>query len=75
MRPETIRDRVQAIRLPLKDLARASGLNEMTAIRTLRATTSPLQTTADALSDALIAEELRLRDYLNALHPPEKEVT
>lgn len=69
MRPETIRERAAAIRMPNKVLAEKTGLWENTIGRTLTGRTSPNLTTCDAIEAAVIAEELRLRDYLNALHP------
>jgi transcriptional regulator with XRE-family HTH domain len=69
MSPETIAERRQAIRWSDKDLGKAAGLAENTVYRTLAGITRPMMDTADALTGALIAEELRLRDYLLALHP------
>lgn len=69
MRPETIRDRASALRLSKKALAQATGLAEMTIGRTLRGATSPNLTTCDEIGQAIVAEELRLRDYLVGLHP------
>lgn len=72
MSPETIAERARAIRLSDKALGEAAGLAENTVYRTLSRRTRPLQETADMLASALAAEELRLRDYLLALHPVSK---
>jgi predicted transcriptional regulator len=69
MRPDDIRDRAAAIRLSNKALAVATGLVENTIGRTLCGRTSPNLTTCDLLGTAVLAEEIRLRDYLLALHP------
>lgn len=69
MSPETIATRARAIRLSDKALGGAAGLAENTVYRTLSRRTRPLQDTAEMLSSALVAEELRLRDYLLTLHP------
>lgn len=69
MRPETIRERATHVRLTRKALAEMTGLAEMTIGRTLNGQTSPNMTTLDTIEGAVIAEELRLRDYLLALHP------
>lgn len=77
MRPELIRERASRIRLSRKALAEATGLVEMTIGRTLSGQTSPNMTTFDAIESALVAEEIRLRDYLLSLHPveaPQKEL-
>lgn len=69
MSPETIAERARIIRLSDKALGEAAGLAENTVYRTLAGITRPMLDTANKLGDALIAEELRLRDHLNALHP------
>lgn len=69
MRPDDIRDRAAAIRLSNKALAGATGLVENTIGRTLGGRTSPNLTTCDLLGNAVLAEEIRLRDYLLTLHP------
>ncbi len=69
MRPSDIRDRAAHIRLSNKALAEATGLVENTIGRTLGGRTSPNLTTCDLLGAAVVAEELRLRDYLIELHP------
>lgn len=62
--------RIKAINLPVKALSHASGVG----IKTLYAMRhnhygAPSARTRTRLMDALIAEEIRLRDYLNQLHP------
>lgn len=69
MSPETIRERISAIRFPPKDLARASQVSVNTINRTLAGDTQPYKNTFDAIEKSVVAEELRLRDYLLALHP------
>lgn len=69
MSPETIAQRAKIIRFSDKALGEAAGLAENTVYRTLSRRTRPLQDTADQLAQALIAEELRLRDHLLKLHP------
>ena len=69
MRPDVIRDRAAAIRFFNKTLSERTGLNENTIHRTLSGKTSPNLTTCDLLENALVAEEIRLRDYLLGLHP------
>jgi transcriptional regulator with XRE-family HTH domain len=73
MRTETIRERAARIRLPRKALAEASGLTEMTIGRTLNGATTPNMTTFEKIESVVIAEELRLRDYLLTLHPIKAE--
>lgn len=73
MRPETIRERAARIRWRNKAIAEASALSEMTIGRTLSGATSPNMTTLDQIEAAIVAEELRLRDYLLALHPIKTE--
>lgn len=69
MQTETIRERAAAIRLSNKTLAELTGLVEMTIGRTLNGRTAPSAKTRDALEAAVLAEEIRLRDYLNTIHP------
>lgn len=68
MSPEAIAERAKAVRLSVKLLSDLAGCSENTVQRTLTARTQPFLKTADKLSDALIAEEKRLLDYLIALH-------
>lgn len=73
MRPETIRERCFQIRWRNKAIAQATGLAEMTIGRTLSGSTSPNMTTFEQIEAAVVAEELRLRDYLLTLHPVKEE--
>lgn len=62
--------RIKAINLPMKVLSDVSGIG----IKTLYSMRkkyygAPSARTRTRLMDALIAEEIRLRDYLNRLHP------
>lgn len=69
MRQETIKERAAAIRLSTSHLSQATGLTAHTVGRTLNSRTRPFLATADALECAIVAEEIRLRDYLLGLHP------
>lgn len=69
MRQETIAERAAAIRLSPSHLSRATGLTAHTVGRTLNGRTKPFLETAETLERVIRAEELRLRDYLLALHP------
>lgn len=69
MRQETIAERAKAIRLGPSDLSRATGLTAHTVGRTLNGRTKAFLTTAETIERVIVAEELRLRDYLLALHP------
>lgn len=60
--------RTAAIRWTLADLSLAAGMARSTAYQVVNHQ-NPKSKTHTALSDAQIAEELRLRDYLLALHP------
>ena len=73
MRPEAIQGRADRIRLKRKDLARLAGLSQMTIGRTLNGDTSPILSTLDRIEEALVAEEISLRDYLLSLHPRREE--
>jgi hypothetical protein len=68
MSPEELADRARSIRLPFKALGDLAGCAENTVNRTLTGATRPLQETALAIENALIAEEIRLCDYLVGLH-------
>jgi hypothetical protein len=63
-----IKERAGAINLTLKRLAQAHGLDFTTAYRIARGG-DVLVSTHAKLVDALIAEEIRLRDYLLSIHP------
>ena len=64
--------RAAAVRWTLADLSLAAGMARSTAYQVANHL-NPTRKTHDALSDAQIAEEIRLRDYLLALHPLAKE--
>lgn len=64
-----IERRRDALRFPIEELAKAAGCNPNTAGPALKGKTSPRHDTVVSMTRALIAEELRLRDYLLALHP------
>jgi hypothetical protein len=75
MLPRTVLQRATAIRLDKKALAAMAGLSQKSVGMTLREQSSPRLNNLQAMEASVVAEELRLRDYLNALHPPEsKEV-
>lgn len=65
--------RAKAIRWTLSDVSRAAGVARTTGYQVV-GHRNPTAKTHQALSGALIAEEIRLRDLLNALHPPGREV-
>lgn len=67
--PEEIVERRKAIRFPPKEHAIVAGLAEHIAVRTLNRRQRPTFDNVAALSKALTAEEIRLRDYLIGLHP------
>lgn len=56
--------RRRALRLPVKHLAAAAGLDEDNVHRVLRNQTDPRQSTVAAIDAALTAEETRLQQYL-----------
>ena len=60
--------RVGSIRWTLGDLGLAAGMSRTTVYQVV-SHGNPTKKTHDALSGALVAEELRLRDYLLSLHP------
>jgi hypothetical protein len=60
--------RASAVRWTLADLSLAAGMARSTAYQVVNHQ-NPTRKTHDALSDAQIAEEVRLRDYLLGLHP------
>ncbi len=64
--------RAEAIRLPLNAVAAVAGLNKHTLSNLKRGRDVRMSTITRAL-EAVVAEELRLRDRLNALHPPGKD--
>lgn len=69
MAPETIRERAEAIRLGNKPLAAKTGLAEHTVGRALKRPSGGNIDTYRAIENAVVTEELRLRDYLLTLHP------
>lgn len=72
MSPETIRERVTTIRLGHKQLADAAGLSQKSVGQILGGRSGGQYSSIVAINDALTAEEIRLRDYLLALHPVQK---
>jgi predicted transcriptional regulator len=69
MLPETIRGRAVAVRLGKKELSELAHLSQKSTGMILRGDSSPRLNNLQALERAVIAEEIRLRDYLLALHP------
>lgn len=69
MSPEQIRDRAQAIRLGRKALAGQSNLSEKAVGQILNGVSGGQHASFVAIENALVADEIRLRDYLLALHP------
>jgi predicted transcriptional regulator len=59
-----IRQRAQAIRLSVKELARLSGVSEDNLHRVLNGTVDPRVSTFEKVQTALTAEEDRLRQQL-----------
>lgn len=66
-----LKARAEAIHLRMNPLAALAGVQPSVAHARKRdgSERDVRASTMHKLSDALIAEELRLRDYLNALHP------
>lgn len=73
MSPEEISNRARAVRLDRKALAGLSGRSEKAVGMTLGGKSSPRYDSLVAIENALTADEIRLRDYLLALHPLAKE--
>jgi hypothetical protein len=69
MLPETIRDRALAVRLGKKELSELAKLSQKSTGMIMRGQSSPRLNNLQALERAVVAEEIRLRDYLLALHP------
>lgn len=69
MQPSEIETRRKSIRLALKELAPLVPLGHNALADTLKERTSPHPVTRQAIEQALVREELRLRDYLLGLHP------
>lgn len=61
--------RLHAIRLPLLEVARQTGLDKSTVGIVLRGQSDARLSTVAAIEAAIRAEELRLLAYLAALHP------
>lgn len=64
-----LKSRASRIRLKNADLARLSRLDVNTVGRTFKERTGPLYATADALTSAIVQEELALLRHLARLHP------
>lgn len=69
MLPGTIMERASAVRLDKKALATMAGLSQKSVGMTLREQSSPRFSNLQKMEAALLAEELRMRDYLLSLHP------
>lgn len=67
--PSEIERRRKAIRLQRGELATAAHCDQNTVSKVLLGKTGTRVTTLTAMSNALVAEEIRLRDYLLAVHP------
>ncbi len=67
-----IKTRSAAIRWPGQDLAHAAGCGVTTVYNVFRGDGSRTDT-LKLMAGALVAEELRLRDHLLALHPLQGE--
>ncbi|WNV10120.1 hypothetical protein RSO67_02670 [Tardiphaga sp. 709] len=63
-----MKSRAEAIRWTLADVSLRSGMARSTAYQVVEHQ-NPKRSTHEALSDAILAEEIRLRDYLLGLHP------
>jgi hypothetical protein len=61
---EQIKERAEAVNLNLKVLAHRAGVHPSTAYRGAKRIV-----TGARLTDALVAEEIRLRDHLLKIHP------
>lgn len=64
-----IEARRRRIRFSVEDLAASANCNPNTAGPALSGKRDPRHATHKALSEALVSEEIVLRDYLLALHP------
>jgi hypothetical protein len=69
MSPELISDRARAIRLSRKAWAGQCGLSEKALGMILNGRSGGMHQSFVKAEEALIADEIRLRDYLLALHP------
>lgn len=68
-KPQELRQRIARIRMPKGDLATAATLDPMTISRVLGDRTDPLVSTLTKIEQALVEEEIALRDHLLTLHP------
>lgn len=64
-----IKQRAGRINLPLARLAERAGMPTSTLTRPLREGGNPTLKTLERANEALVAEELKLRDYLLRQHP------
>lgn len=71
MQRELIAERAAALRLTSGWISKATGITGHTIGRTLNGRTRPFHETAEKIEAAIVAEELRVRDYLIGLHPIE----
>lgn len=69
MQLSEIDQRRNRIRLPLKELAPLVPLSCNAIGDALKGRSEPHPVTRQAIEHAVVGEELRLRDYLLALHP------
>jgi hypothetical protein len=69
MSPEAISERARAIRLSRKAWAGQCGLSEKALGMILNGRSGGMHQSFVNAEKALIADEVRLRDYLLALHP------
>jgi transcriptional regulator with XRE-family HTH domain len=69
----SLKQRADAIRLPVTVLAERAGLDEMTAHRVLRGKSDPRESTLLKLDRALAREEDKLFEYLAPLVVPRRE--
>lgn len=67
MSPAALAERLRAIRYTQSAVARDIGLPINTVSRILIGSTDPILSNVEAIERALLAEERRLRDYLNRL--------
>lgn len=68
MLPAEIATRAAAVRLDKKELAALAQVSHKQVVQITRGTASPRLNTLQAIEAAMLAEELRLRDYLIGLH-------
>lgn len=63
-----LNDRAGAVRWTLADLSLAAKMSRTVGYQ-VASHRNPTKKTHEALSEAMISEEIRLRDYLLSLHP------